>query len=100
MSWSQTIHRNKFRPTLLVIYFPNGKFKCRLTSSASVTLGLAPGASLGSLLEMQRLQDFPGGAVVKNTPANAGDRFEPWSSKIPHAAEQLSPCATTTEPAL
>ena len=26
--------------------------------------------------------------------------FEPWSGKIPHAAEQLSPCATTTEPAL
>ena len=24
--------------------------------------------------------------------------FEPWSGKIPHAAEQLSPCATTTEP--
>ena len=25
--------------------------------------------------------------------------FEPWSGKIPHAAEQLSPWATTTEPA-
>ena len=24
--------------------------------------------------------------------------FEPWSGNIPHAAEQLSPCATTTEP--
>ncbi|XP_061041051.1 RING finger protein 207 isoform X3 [Eubalaena glacialis] len=29
-----------------------------------------------------------------------GHRFEPWSGKIPHAAEQLSPCTTTTEPAL
>ena len=29
-----------------------------------------------------------------------GHGFEPWSRKIPHAAEQLSPCATTTEPAL
>ena len=29
-----------------------------------------------------------------------GTRVEPWSGKIPHAAEQLSPCATTTEPAL
>ena len=28
-----------------------------------------------------------------------GHGFEPWS-EIPHAAEQLSPCATTTEPAL
>ena len=25
--------------------------------------------------------------------------FEPWSGKILHAAEPLSPCATTTEPA-
>ena len=23
---------------------------------------------------------------------------DPWSGKIPHAAEQLSPCATTAEP--
>jgi len=23
--------------------------------------------------------------------------FDPWSRKIPHASEQLSPCATTTE---
>ena len=29
-----------------------------------------------------------------------GHGFEPWSGKIPHAVEQLSPCATTTEPAL
>ena len=27
-------------------------------------------------------------------------RFDPWSGKIPHAMEQLSPCATTTEPVL
>ena len=29
-----------------------------------------------------------------------GNGFEPWSRKIPRAVEQLSPCATTTEPAL
>ena len=29
-----------------------------------------------------------------------GTPFNPWSRKIPHGAEQLSPCATTTEPAL
>ena len=28
-----------------------------------------------------------------------GHGFEPWSGRIPHAAEQLSPCTTTTEPA-
>ena len=30
------------------------------------------------------LIDFPGGAVVKNLPANVGDaRFDPWAGKIP-----------------
>ena len=34
----------------------------------------------------------------KSPPANAeGHRFDPWSGKIPHAAEQLSLCPTTTE---
>jgi len=27
-------------------------------------------------------------------------RFDPWSRKIPPAAEQLSPCARTTDPGL
>ena len=26
-----------------------------------------------------------------------GHRFDPWSRKIPHAAERMSPCATTTK---
>ena len=26
---------------------------------------------------------FPGGSVVKNLPANAGDTFDPWVGKIP-----------------
>ena len=35
---------------------------------------------------------FPGGAVVENLPANAGDTgSSPGLGKIPHAAEQLSP---------
>ena len=42
---------------------------------------------------------FPGGAVVENPPANAGDGFEPWSGKIPHAAERLGPGATVAEAA-
>ena len=29
-----------------------------------------------------------------------GHGFQLWSGKIPHAAEQLSPCVTTTETAL
>ena len=38
-------------------------------------------------------QGFPGGAVVKNLPANAGDTGS-------RPGQQLSLCATTTEPAL
>ena len=46
-------------------------------------------------------EDFFGGTVVKNPPANAGGhRFNPWSGKIPHATEQLSLCVTTIESAL
>ena len=45
--------------------------------------------------------DFPGGTVVMNPPANAGGTgSSPGPGKMPHAAEQLSLCATTTEPAL
>ena len=46
-------------------------------------------------------RDFPGGAVVKNPPANAGDTGSiPGLGRFLHATEQLSPCATTTDPAL
>ena len=47
---------------------------------------------IASFLERQD-RDFPSGAVVKNPPANAGNAGL-------HAAEQVSPCATTTEPTL
>ena len=47
--------------------------------------------------------DFPGGPVIKNLPANAGDMsglvgFDPWSGRISHAEEWLSLCATSTQP--
>ena len=46
-------------------------------------------------------QGFFCGSVVKNLPANAGDMVSvPGQGKISHAMEQLSPCATTTEPVL
>ena len=39
-----------------------------------------------------------GGIVDKNPPANAkGHGCDPWSRIIPHAIQQLSPCAVTTE---
>ena len=43
--------------------------------------------------------DFPGGPVAKNPPSNAGDAgsIPGRGTKIPHAAEHLSPRTTTTE---
>ena len=39
-------------------------------------------------------QDLPGGTVVKNPPANAGDTGSILGAgRVPHAAGQLSPCA-------
>ena len=51
------------------------------------------------------LKGFPGGPVIKNPPANAGDMgsskywtIHGWSSKLPHATRHLSPGTTITEP--
>ena len=42
--------------------------------------------------QLQEELGFPGGAVVGSLPAGAGGRgFEPWSGRIPHAAERLGP---------
>ena len=48
----------------------------------------------------QMHRDVPGGPVVKNLPANAGDTSSilDLGTKIPLAVEHLSPCAITTEP--
>ena len=47
------------------------------------------------------LRDFPGGPVVNNLSANAGDTgsIPGPGTKIPQAVGQLSSGATTTEPA-
>ena len=45
-------------------------------------------------------QGSPGSSVVKNPPAIAGDSFDPWSGKTPHAVEQPRPWAPATEPVL
>ena len=34
---------------------------------------------------------FPGGSVVKNPPANAGDAFDPWVGKIPWSRKWPTP---------
>ena len=38
--------------------------------------------------------------MVNIPPANAGDRFDPWPGKIPHAVEKLSLDATAAESVL
>ena len=47
-----------------------------------------------------QVEYFPGGPVAKNLPSNAGDAglIPRWWTKISHAAGQLSPSATTTQP--
>ena len=47
--------------------------------------------------QKQRRGDFPGGAVVKNPPANAGDtRSSPGPGRS-HMPQSNSVCTTTTE---
>ena len=52
------------------------------------------------MIVKKKRQDFPGGPVIKNLPCNEGDvgSIPGQGTKIPHALEQLSLCATTTEP--
>ena len=50
-----------------------------------------------TLIKKPIVKGFPGGSVVKNPWGTTGDRFDPWSRTIPHAAEKLSLWAATTE---
>ena len=49
----------------------------------------------GKQHHLDKVMGFPGGSVVENLPANAGD-----TGLIPHPLKQLGPCATTIEPVL
>ena len=60
---------------------------------------------LSKVSQKEKDRGFPGGPVVKNLPAEAGDiGFDPWSRKISHATGQLlslcawSLCSATREP--
>ena len=46
------------------------------------------------------MAELPWCPVVKNPPANAGDRLYPWPGKIPHAVGQRSRCLAAAEPLL
>ena len=53
------------------------------------------------LLTKGKSRGFPGGSVVKNPPANAGDKSstpDPGRSHVPW--KKVSPCATTIESVL
>ena len=54
----------------------------------------------GQVQSKQGDRDTPGGPVVENLPSNAGDSGSVlgWGTKIPHASEQRSPHASTTDP--
>ena len=45
-----------------------------------------------------RISGFPGGSVVKNPPADAGDRLSPRLGRTPHAWRQLALCTTASAP--
>ena len=49
---------------------------------------------------LKSMQNFRGGAVDKNPCQCRGHGFDPWSRNTTHTAEQVSPCATTTESVL
>ena len=60
-----------------------------------VSLGISEVVSLKS-----HHQGLSGGSVAMNPLANVEDMgsIPGWEIKIPHALEQLSPCATVPEP--
>ena len=77
----------------------------KLNALYSVSLQLQSYTSQGDFCFSNHMKNkywgFLGDSVVKHPPSNAGDTgFDPWFRKIPHAMEQLSPCATTIEPVL
>ena len=50
-------------------------------------------------LASERHEDFCGGPMVKNPPANAGDTYLlPGPGRFPHTTEQLSLCTTLLSP--
>ena len=49
----------------------------------------------------RKFENFPGGAVDRKSACQCrGNGFDPWSGKIPRAAEPLSPWTTATKPEL
>lgn len=59
--------------------------------------------STGLFQEIRTIcEDFPGGPVGENPPANTGDGFNAWSRKmtwlLPRTAGELSPSTPTTKP--
>ena len=97
----RTNQRNKFirgselwkKPPWIELFFSLFRFSEKEANGCSIPLQ----RDLFKILK----QGFPGDSVVKSLPASVGNMgFNPWSGKIPHTVEQLSPCATIADPAL
>ena len=56
--------------------------------------------NVNQILKNTFTQGFPGGPAVRNPPCNVENPVSVpgQGTKIPHATEQLNPCATTAEP--
>ena len=64
------------------------------------SLDLLASPDINYNLYFKNMWDFPGGPVVKNPPAKAGDIGSIPTPGSPHAGEQLSPCSRVREPQL
>ena len=62
-----------------------------MTAENEAMSGLVPRGRQWQSLKTER-EDFPGGLVVKNPPANGGDGVLGWED--PHVVGQLSLCTT------
>ena len=104
------IREMQIKTTVRYHFIPLRMTKFKMTDNTKHWWGCveAPGTFRYSTLEnslavsyqVENIRDFPGGPVVKNPSCNAGDTgsIPGRGTKIPHAAGQLSPCATTWEP--
>ena len=96
-------------PATLVLHFGEDW----VSFTFDVNLAVPPQARAACFFFVQCEQHAASRKLVKNTYLGLpwwrsgwesacqcrGHRFEPWSGKIPHAAEQLGPWDTITEPA-
>ena len=105
MGWFWPVHILYTKPILQFgnlpypLKTPSLYMCCSLCLVCLPTLTVNPYSSCKTLL-----RNYPGRPRWLSDEESAcqsrGHRFDPWSRRIPHASEQLSPCATALEPVL